>query len=104
MDGYMVGRGAVALGAGRLRKEDSVDPLAGIVFDKRLGDSVSPGDRIATLYSSRTDGVDQLLDRLSKAVSVSAERPAPHPIVIDQIGRASCRDRGRQTGSRGRVV
>ena len=84
IDGYMVGRVAVALGAGRLRKEDSVDPLAGIVFDKRLGDSVSPGDRIATLYSSRTDGVDQLLDRLSKAVSVSAERPAPHPIVIDR--------------------
>lgn len=84
IDGYAVGRVAVALGAGRLRKEDAVDPLAGIVFDKRVGDSVSPGDRIATLYSSRTDGLDQILDRLTDAVSVSADRPSPHPIVIDR--------------------
>ena len=84
IDGYTVGRVAVALGAGRLRKEDEVDPLAGIVFDKRVGDKVAPGDRIATIYTQRTQDLDALLDRLHGAITTSETRPDEQPIIIDR--------------------
>ena len=43
---------SLRLGAGRAKKEDSVDPSAGIVFDRTVGDEVRKGDRLAVLYTS----------------------------------------------------
>ncbi|MCH5193381.1 MAG: thymidine phosphorylase [Oscillospiraceae bacterium] len=43
---------SLRLGAGRSKKEDAVDPSAGIVFDRTVGDKVGKGDRLAVLYTS----------------------------------------------------
>lgn len=43
---------SLSLGAGRSKKEDDVDPSAGIVFDRTVGDEVCKGDRLAVLYTS----------------------------------------------------
>ncbi len=58
-DGYIshmntegIGLCASLLGAGRVNKGDSIDFGAGIVLDKKTGDFVHRGDRIATLYAS----------------------------------------------------
>ncbi|MGT2932733.1 pyrimidine-nucleoside phosphorylase [Streptococcus catagoni] len=48
---------AMRLGAGRSVKTDPLDYENGIVFDKKIGDYVSKGDRLAVIYSS------QLLDK-----------------------------------------
>src|SRR5690606_36316249 len=44
LDALALGRLAVRLGAGRLRKEDPVDPLAGLILQRKPGDAVAPGD------------------------------------------------------------
>lgn len=41
------------LGAGRLKKEDSIDYQAGIKLNKTINDYVKKGDILATLYSSK---------------------------------------------------
>jgi pyrimidine-nucleoside phosphorylase len=46
---------AIELGAGRKRIEDKVDPKAGIVLKKKLGDRVTRGEPLARLYTD--DGV-----------------------------------------------
>jgi thymidine phosphorylase len=48
-----VGLSSFFLGAGRLRKEDSLDYQAGIYLDKIRNESVRKGDVVATLYSSK---------------------------------------------------
>jgi len=45
-----VGTACVILGGGRERKEDSVDPAVGIVLHKKVGDPVSSGEVLATIY------------------------------------------------------
>jgi pyrimidine-nucleoside phosphorylase len=45
-----VGTACVILGGGRERKEDSVDPAVGIVLHKKVGDSVSAGEPLATIH------------------------------------------------------
>lgn len=47
-----VGMTSLKLGAGRQTKEADIDPSAGIVFDKTVGDKVQKGERLAVLYTS----------------------------------------------------
>lgn len=49
-DAEKIGSASVLLGAGRLTKEDSIDPSAGIVLHKKTGDAVRAGESIATFY------------------------------------------------------
>ncbi len=46
MDAELVGRASVALGAGRDRVEDSVDPAVGIMVNARPGDTISAGQSL----------------------------------------------------------
>ncbi len=45
-----IGTACVVLGGGRERKEDTVDPAVGIVLHKKVGDGVSAGEPLATIY------------------------------------------------------
>ena len=44
---------SVSLGAGRLRKEDSIDHSVGIVLKKHLNDKINVGDILCTLYVNK---------------------------------------------------
>ncbi len=66
-DGYICGISceetgmiSLRLGAGRQTKDAVIDPAAGIVFDKTVGDSVKKGERLATLYTSSECGLDEI--------------------------------------------
>ena len=58
--GYITGINTMALGiesmhlgAGRERKEDIIDPTAGIILNKKLGDKVEKGSLLLTLYTEK---------------------------------------------------
>jgi thymidine phosphorylase len=55
-----VGLTSFYLGAGRLRKTDSVDYHAGIFLNKIRNEHISKGDLIATLYSSKPISLDSI--------------------------------------------
>jgi pyrimidine-nucleoside phosphorylase len=63
-----VGLVSLALGAGRRTKSDPVDYSAGVKFAHHLGDYVSVGETVATLYSSTLTDFSATADRLSNAV------------------------------------
>lgn len=48
-----IGNLSVGLGAGRLRKEDSIDHSVGIVLKHHLGDKINVGDILCTLYVNK---------------------------------------------------
>ena len=83
LDPMALGLAAVDLGAGRARKEDDVDPKAGIVLHARPGDRVQPGDALATIYASDPDRADT--DAVRAAFSFAATAPAPRPLVLDRF-------------------
>jgi pyrimidine-nucleoside phosphorylase len=51
-DSYEIGMSGVELGAGRLKKEDPIDPTAGIELYVKLGAEVKAGEPLATLFTS----------------------------------------------------
>lgn len=50
IDALKIGELSVDLGAGRKNKEDKIDPKVGIVIKKKVGDKITIGDILCTLY------------------------------------------------------
>lgn len=65
---------ALKLGAGRQTKESDIDPTAGIVFDRSVGDFVSEGERLAVLYSSAECGIDGIAADFGKVFRIEDSR------------------------------
>lgn len=79
--------GAVAgmLGAGRERKEDKVDPAAGIRFVKKIGEPVQRGETLAFLYTNRPDQVVQASERYRDAVRISSAPPSERRLILERV-------------------
>lgn len=75
-----VGRAAMLLGAGRETRDDVIDPGAGVLLAVKDGDHVEAGDPLATLYASDVSLFDEAVGRLSDAIRIGPEPPAPMPL------------------------
>ena len=82
-DAEGVGRAAMALGAGRARKEDPIDFGAGVLMNVRIGDRVAAGEVLATLYASDPALLDEGASRLSDAVRIGDGEPEPPPLFLE---------------------
>lgn len=80
-----VGIVSLLLGAGRQLKTDNVDYSAGIKFNYQVGDSISNGDTIATLYSSRVSDFSEVEDRLLKAILIDSKKVSVKSVIIQKI-------------------
>ncbi|HEL0662450.1 TPA: pyrimidine-nucleoside phosphorylase [Streptococcus equi subsp. zooepidemicus] len=86
-DGYITalpalefGLFAMRLGAGRAVKTDSLDYETGIVFDKKVGDAVAKGERIAVVFSQ--EALDEkVLTEFEKNVKIGAEHLEANEII-----------------------
>ncbi len=76
-----VGTACVLLGAGRAAKDDTIDPAAGIVTAKTVGDEVRPGDLLATLYANDESRFDEAEKRYRTALTLGDTPPAVAPLV-----------------------
>jgi pyrimidine-nucleoside phosphorylase len=85
LDAEAVGLAAVELGAGRARKEDKVDPAAGLLLRKRVGDDVRQGEVLAELHARDGERLEAGAKRLRTAVLIDASPPAPRALLIDRI-------------------
>jgi len=85
MDAELVGRAAVELGAGRARKEDAVDPAAGLLLHKRIGDPVRAGEALAELHAGDESRLEAGEARFRAAVAIGETPPRPAPLVLERV-------------------
>lgn len=78
-----VGTAAGILGAGRSKKEDAVDPCAGIVLHKKLGQKVEAGESLATLYTSGKSLLDAGIRHLETCYEIK-DVPESVPELIQE--------------------
>jgi pyrimidine-nucleoside phosphorylase len=79
-----IGMAALELGAGRMTKEDIIDHKAGIIFRKKIGDTVKKGEILAELYSDSKAKLAAGKDRLLNAVEYSNKK-VKAPKLIKKI-------------------
>jgi pyrimidine-nucleoside phosphorylase len=79
-DALEIGRAAVAMGAGRARAEDVVDPAVGIAVLAKPGDRVDRGQPLATLQLRKPDAAIE--ERVRRAYVIADAPPAVRPLFI----------------------
>lgn len=91
VDGYVshiesdrVGISAMKLGGGRETKESAIDLSVGILINKKVGDSVKKGEKIATLYANDNAKLEAALSELEQSYSYS-QTPVERPELIKTI-------------------
>jgi pyrimidine-nucleoside phosphorylase/thymidine phosphorylase len=76
-----VGTAAMLLGAGRETVDSTIDPGVGLVLRKKVGDTVSAGEPLATVHVSDRRRLDEALAMLRRALRIGPEAPPPRPLV-----------------------
>ncbi|HEX5118325.1 MAG TPA: thymidine phosphorylase [Pseudonocardiaceae bacterium] len=87
LDAYAVGIAAWRLGAGRARKEDDVDPAAGIICRVKPGDQVDEGQPILELRTNRPNTLPAAHEALRSAYEI-AETPTPRADLVQDVLRS----------------
>jgi len=85
MDAEEIGLVSVLLGAGREKKEDSIDYSAGIRLAKKTGEKVQEGDLLATLYTARENVLPEAEKRYLGALSFAEDEPAKAPLIYQVL-------------------
>jgi pyrimidine-nucleoside phosphorylase len=75
----------VELGAGRMTVDASVDPKAGIILSKKLGDRVERGDLLAVIATDRDDQAGKAAERFLGAVTIGNDAVTVSPRVISYV-------------------
>lgn len=79
----IVGRAAMSLGAGRTKKDEEIDHLAGIRCLKKVGDYVRAGEAVFLMRGRK--GFDEAEKRLKDAYDLSDEKVEKIPGVIGVV-------------------
>jgi len=81
IDTYQIGVTALELGAGRLKKEDVIDPKAGIIFHKKLGDKLAKGEIIAELFTDKKNMLPAAEKRIMSALTITKDKPKKQKMI-----------------------
>jgi thymidine phosphorylase len=87
LDALSVGVASWRLGAGRARKEDSVQFGAGIQWHVGHGDAVTAGQKLFTLHTDEPTRFESALEVLTQGYEIGAESQISQrlPLIIDRV-------------------
>jgi len=84
IDTYRVGVLATELGAGRLKKEDRIDPSCGFRIVKKVGDHVWKGEKLAEVISDNRVFALAVQERFAQVYKI-IDRRVKKPVLIREI-------------------
>ena len=84
IDAAALGRLLVAMGGGRSRKEDRLDPVAGVRILHKVGEPVRDGEAIAIVESRRP--APEWVAAARAAFTIADEPPPVGPLVLETVG------------------
>lgn len=86
MDAEACGKAALILGAGRARKEDTINHAAGIVLYAKTGSYVAAGDALAVLHTSDESKLREAGELLLNAFEFGEAPPPEREPVLAVVG------------------
>lgn len=81
IDARALGFTVLALGGGRVRPDDRIDPSVGLSKLVRLGDEVMPGTELGWVHASGKSEAEQAMSSLLTAVTISSEQQQTLPLI-----------------------
>ncbi len=86
IDAEDIGIAANMIGAGRDKKEDSIDPAVGIILEVKAGEKVEAGSILCRLYYTKEDRVEEAAEKVEDAFHISAQRPEERELILEVVG------------------
>ena len=87
VDTTEIGHAIAAIGGGRVRIEDTVDPTVGFTSELKLGDQVRAGEAIGTVYCADASAAAEAARRIQAAYHVGEEPSAELKLVKEIINK-----------------
>ena len=87
MNTQQCGIASVVLGAGREKKEDSIDYGAGILLRRKIGDKVEKGDVLAEFRSSSARKCKEAERVFLNALIIRGDAPAEVPLIHARVSK-----------------
>ena len=81
MDAEAIGSASVALGAGRIRKGDPIDPAVGLVVRSKIGDRVGTGEPIGEVHARSEEDAAEAARRVLAALTLTDGDVQPPPLI-----------------------
>ena len=70
LDALTIGKLAGFLGAGRVKKEDSINPRVGFIFEKKVNDEVAENDIIGYIHTDDEEKANYVLSKVDDFLSI----------------------------------
>lgn len=86
IDAAYIGTASNMIGAGRDRKEDSIDPAVGVILEVKVGEKVDAGSVLCRLYYTKEDRVEEAAEIVEGAFRISAQRPEDRELILEVVG------------------
>ena len=78
----------MALGGGRQKKGEAIDPRVGVMVQAKVGDRVAAGDVLCTIHAADETSARWVIDRLIEAYTLQPQPAQTLPILLDRIAAA----------------
>ena len=76
-----IGKLSCDLGAGRKTKKDKIDLQVGIILNKKIGDFVNKGDKLATIYANDIEKAKDTENELRRIYKIGKEKIEENTII-----------------------
>ena len=86
MNAEQVGLASLQLGAGRMTKEDEIDPAVGLVFREKRGARLEAGQPIVDIHYNDHSDLDSCRDYLTEAITIGEGPADENPLIFDRLG------------------
>ena len=85
LDALAIGRAANLLGAGRLVKEDTIDPAVGVELLRKVGEKVRAGQPLAILHVNDETNLAQARSLVENAYAIGNEAISPPALIVERV-------------------
>jgi thymidine phosphorylase len=85
MNTRAIGHAVVALGGGRLRASDAIDPRVGLSHCRPIGSVVQAGEPLLRVHAANDADADEALATLTRLVTVGDGPAQPGPVIVETI-------------------
>jgi pyrimidine-nucleoside phosphorylase len=85
VDTTEIGHAIAAIGGGRVRIEDTIDPTVGFISELKLGDQVKDGAALGVVYCANDAAAADAARRIRSAYQISDEPPAALEALVKEI-------------------
>lgn len=86
INGLGLGDAMIEIGAGRKQREDAIDPNAGLVLAKHVGDEVEKGEPLAWLYGEKAPKMTpDYFKKVRDCFLIEDQRSEQFPVIIEAL-------------------